>query len=90
MSILEYKKIVFKERKMSFLAWEDLYDDYTTSQYVKEDERYSLIRGHIDELILELYNPITMDSEYVHYLLGAIAKEVDIDMPCFKPINKVS
>jgi len=69
---------------MGYYGWEEDVEDYVTqSQYVAIDERYSPIRGYMDDLIVELYNPLNGERcpHLLHYLLSKIAGELDLEIP---------
>lgn len=69
---------------MGYYGWEEDVEDYVTqSQYVSVEDRYKPIRGYMDDLIIELYNPLEgkMCPHLLHYLLNKIAGELDLEIP---------
>lgn len=64
------------------LDWDDLCDNNGLS-LIKEEDRYEKIRGHMDDLIVEMYGRLKndWDLEEIHYLISLVAGEMDLYIP---------
>lgn len=67
---------------MNNLDWDDICD-YNGPTYVREENRYEKVRGHMDDLIVELYGRLktNWDLNEIHYLISLIAGEMDLYIP---------
>jgi len=64
------------------LDWEDI-SDCSGPVFIKEENRYEKVRGHMDDLIVELYGRLKTDWDLdeIHYLISLIAGEMDLYIP---------